>query len=132
MKVGAHHSDNRVRSVVERDGPANNIWIAAEATLPQTIAENDNEVFSILLFFRCKYSSEHGRALHNLEETITNLNRRNSFSLAITRHDRVPTCIRRYVFKDSILAAEVRHIGSGNLVTAFEVVLSLCITPNKH
>src|SRR6266404_4731063 len=98
MEVGAHDSDYVVRTTVELDCPANNIRVTTEASLPQAIAQDNDEVFAIHLFFGDEDPAEQGLALHDFEEAIADLDRGNSFRFAIARHSWVPTRVGRHVF----------------------------------
>jgi hypothetical protein len=53
------HAYHRVKLIIERDGPAQDVWIAAEAPLPQNVAENHYPVMSGLIFFRQKIPADH-------------------------------------------------------------------------
>ena len=75
--------------------------IAGKAALPECVAQNDNEVFSILLFFWSKNPSQEGRAFHHLEETIAHLNCRNSFRFRFARHDWKPAGEGCHFFEDT-------------------------------
>ncbi len=110
MEVGAHDSDYVVRTTAELDCLADNIWVAGETALPQAVAQNNNEVFAVHLFFGRKNSAEQRLTFHNFEKAIPDLDRGNSFGFAIPRHSWVPTRVGSDVFKDTGLGTIVSHI----------------------
>src|SRR5438876_9450827 len=107
MKVGAHNSNYVVWATAELDCLADNIRVAAEPALPQAVAQDNNEVFAVNLFFGGEHPAEQRLALHDFEEAIAYLNRGNSFSFALARHNGVPTRVGGDVFKNGILAPVV-------------------------
>src|SRR6267143_3105650 len=82
-KVRAHHADDVVRPAVQRNCFADDVRVTAKTALPQAIAQDDNEVFAILLFFRVEDTAEERRAFHDFEEAVANLNGGNSFGFRI-------------------------------------------------
>ena len=129
MEVGAHNSDYVVRMTIELDGLANNIRVGTESALPQAIAQDNDEVFAVHLFFDGEDPAEQGLALHNFEEAIANLDRGNSFGFAIARQGWVPTGIGRHVFKDTGLGTKVSYISCGNLVVIPSTGRSRLVAP---
>src|SRR5688500_20298952 len=99
MKVGTHHADDRVGPAVQQYGPADNTGITVETALPQLMAQDDDEILSLFLFFRSKSASEHGSTTHRFEEAVADLNGGNPLCFAVAGHNRKTTHVGRDLFQ---------------------------------
>src|ERR1700728_3864951 len=73
LEAGRQHSDNLVRFSIERDVPADDAWLAAQALLPQLVCDHHHMARAVAVFFRQK-TAAHGR-LHaeDIQKVITRL-----------------------------------------------------------
>src|SRR5882672_7043517 len=132
MEVLAHHADDVVGATAELDGLAHDIRVAAEASLPQTIAKDDDEVFAVHLLFGGEDAAEQRLALHDFEEPVADLDRGNSFGFAIAGHDWKPTGVGRNVFKNIVLGTIVSYVSRGHLIVIPETRPSRRVAPQEH
>src|SRR5712691_10857071 len=84
LEVCIHDADDVVGATTERDCFANDIRIAAEAALPESVAQNNDKVFAVYLFFRRENAAKQGLAFHDFEETVADLNAGHSLGFAIS------------------------------------------------
>src|SRR5258705_5063308 len=106
MNPRTQDPDNFVRRSVEGRDFADNIWAPAITALPQTIAQNDNEILAVLLFLPIENATEQGLAFHDFEKPVSDLNGGNSFSFAIAGHDWITTGVICNGFEDNSLQAK--------------------------
>src|SRR5262249_12352843 len=60
-------SDHRVRLIVQQNGFPDNLQVRAELIHPQNIAQNNDAVFSQLVFVRQEGASQHRLNTENIE-----------------------------------------------------------------
>src|SRR5215831_7542434 len=86
-RVRWHYANHRITLIIECDGPAQDVGIAAEAPLPQPIAEDHYPVVSGPIFFRQEVTTnqrshaEHGKKAMSSEHA--------AYPLGIVRADEV-------------------------------------------
>src|SRR5687767_15750313 len=71
-KTFGHDADHDVRFVVEQDLFAGDVWIAAEALLPEGIAENGRWCSAGLVIRVVEVAPQHRRHAHRSEVATTN------------------------------------------------------------
>ena len=115
MEIGRHHANHGVGAAAQLDSSADNIRIAGKSPLPQTVAQNDDEIFAILLFFRREDAAEQRLAAHDGEKPVADLRAGNSLRFAVARQDRAKFSIGRDLLEDVVPRALIGDIGRGNL-----------------
>src|SRR6185503_19907605 len=65
-----HHADRYARTIIEQDGLTEYVRITAETAMPQTVAENDYQVFIRLILFGCESTAKDRGDSENLEGAL--------------------------------------------------------------
>src|SRR5262249_40919446 len=98
--------------------------------LPETIAEDDDLVLAVYLFFGSENSTQDGLNLQYLKVTVAHAHTGDSLGIACAGHDRPVTLIGGNVFEDTVLATPIGDIGGGDLASIAAVLGSAA--PRKH
>src|SRR5215813_1639406 len=97
------------------------------------MTQNDDEVFAVLLFFRCEGTTENWRAFHDLEKAISNLDRGDALGFVITGHDWIPAGVGRNIFEGARLSAVVSDVGSRDLIVVLaQSFAGTHVSPHEH
>src|SRR6266436_480601 len=62
------HADNVIRRTVERDGLAQDVWVAAKTAVPQRVTDDDDRLAGGLSFFRQEEAAHLRRNAKHLKE----------------------------------------------------------------
>ena len=130
MEIRRHHADHRVIAGAELDGFTDDVRIAREPSLPQAVAENDNEIFAILLFLRGEDPAEQRLRMHDREKPIAHLRAGHALGFAIARKDRPEIGIGGDFFEHMIPRAIIRDIGCRHL--SARTAAGFVFAPNEN
>ena len=106
-----HHAHDRVRRAVEHHDAADNRWVAAEAALPQSVAEQDDTRRLGLSVARRQRTSGRGVDAEQRERLRRHLVSLNALGHAAAGEVRAPVLVRRDAFKRSHLPADIDRVG---------------------
>src|ERR1044071_6964613 len=111
MKTRRHNADDGVRSQIEQDGFTNRVRITVELFLPQLVAQHDDLIFSVLLFFGQKRSTEKRLRSHHLEKIVADQCATDARRLCGSGDEWSPAIECRDAVEESLLRAIVDDVG---------------------
>src|SRR6185369_11438198 len=98
-----HNADHLSSRTVKFQGPAHNVRIAAESTLPKTEADNAHAIVAGRVLAGAKISSADRRNTEHLEEIGADGTDRHAFRLAVSGEIRAACRISSHVFEGMIV-----------------------------
>src|SRR6185436_17622076 len=107
FELRIHHSNHRVRSIVQSDGAADKVRVRAKALLPQAVTDNGYWGRAWCVVFFRKVASDHWRKTHNPEVIMSDHARIETLGLAGTRQIHRPPAKERHAFKRLIARAPI-------------------------
>src|SRR5687767_7766130 len=130
VKMFRHYPDHRALDIVDGDRLIDDVWIAAEASLPETVGDDRYCVSSgLVLFFseaaaHYRLHSSHVDEISGDEEALEALRGIDSGKV------RVPPAIKREVFERLALGAPIEVVRRGHFV--MEPAAKRVPVPDSH
>src|SRR5687768_17554744 len=103
LKSRGQDSDDLVTLAVDRDAATDDVWIAAEASLPQAVSQDRDSWSTLLVFTGLECSAEERLDAEHVEEVCRHSRRTDVFRLAASTHQRAAAGVRRERFEDVVL-----------------------------
>src|SRR6266567_9129831 len=112
MKLGGEHSNDRVGLSVQIELLSNDIWIAAEAALPESFPAQHNPGGADLIVIGSEFAAQNGLDSQGREESRGDAAESQSLWFTFARQNDIIVLIGNHALKDFVLRApviEVRH-----------------------
>src|SRR5207253_3859311 len=94
-----HDADNRKGPAVDRDGAADDTWVAAKTSLPEPMTERDDAVTVGLIFVGGEGAPDLGLRAEHVEEAIGDVGGIVAFRLAAARQRQPRADVRAHLFE---------------------------------
>ena len=117
IKLLRHHANDRSDNAIGLDCLIDNVRVAAEAALPQTVSEQGYSIFAWLILFSRETAAQQGLHADDIKKVGRDLKALHTLWRVGTGEVRAPPTIHSELLKGSVLGAPIKIIGDSNFVT---------------